>query len=130
MSKEILDSNPQFKSKSEISVYVDKKINGVSYSEIRKELSEKGYSDDNVSAMIKEIDDIVLKEEFNSSISKRFPIHKIAGLILITLGVVLILVFQGIGIIQGALVLSGLVMFASGSRFRKKPNPRSRKFNR
>lgn len=130
MKEKLIDSNLQFKKKDEISIYVEKKVNGVSYSEIRKELSDKGFKNEQISLMIKEIDEIVLTKEFNQSITSKIPFQKYAGLFFIGLAIIISIIVGGIGLIQLILLLSGLAIYASGSRFKMKPNPRSRKFGR
>ncbi|MCG8702467.1 MAG: hypothetical protein MI922_30740 [Bacteroidales bacterium] len=50
-----------------IGYYFQKKVNGTSFSEIRKELSNKGYEEQDIKKIIREIDDRVIQNDLTES---------------------------------------------------------------
>jgi hypothetical protein len=70
-----------------ITDYIDQKSKGKSYSEIRSELKSKGISKEEISEIIKEIDDTILKGQHIKSKKKYGQVLYILGVTLIVYGI-------------------------------------------
>ncbi len=93
----------------EINLCVKRKLNGEDFSTLRKELLSKGYPEEKVASMMREIEDRVV----HSYQPRKMRVHPkmIAGLVLGIIGLTLFAI--GInGILSFILVFSGIAMIA------------------
>ena len=71
-----------------INHYIDQKNNGRSYSEIRKELSNEGYTPEEISDLIHDIDEEILQKQHIKTKKKYGQVLYLLGIALITYGIV------------------------------------------
>ncbi len=73
----------------EIRELVDAKLEGASYSEIRSRLSDQGFSDEEIHAAIRKVDERVLREEMEGSARRKAGNWYWAGVALAGAGLLL-----------------------------------------
>lgn len=110
----------------EILEYVERKRNGEDFSSIRKELISKGYSDEKVASMMRDIEDAVMA----SYETKKMRLHPriIVGFITAFIGITLIAIGFN-GIIPFIVTFTGVAMIAVRPQ-RKGGNIERSKWNR
>lgn len=94
----------------EILFYVERKRKGEDFSSIRKELISKGYSEDKVASMMREIEDLVI-ESYDKKAFRIRPMM-IGGFSLGMVGLTLI-IFGKTGILSFGLLFGGLTLLVS-----------------
>lgn len=80
---------------SRIETLVREKMGGKSYSTIRKELAEAGMSDEEISRLIRQVDDRVLSETVLQGSRKKVQHWYRTGLILAIAGLILAIAYNG-----------------------------------
>jgi hypothetical protein len=76
-------------SESYIEELVEQKLNGVSYTQIRSRLAEKGLSDEEIRSTIREVDEMVLRAEIEVGARERARSWYWIGLAIAVVGLVL-----------------------------------------
>ncbi len=71
-----------------IKEYLQKRRDGMDYSEIRKELHEKQYEYSDIKKIVQQIDDTILEEEFEKSKNKTSKIMRTGGWVLLIIGTI------------------------------------------
>lgn len=116
-----------------IDYYYNQKLQGRYFSDIRKELFNKGLSEQEVAAIINEVDQQVLQHEMNKTKLKikqqmlyLSVVFLVLGLILFSLGYLKIFIVSRFMLISAMLVTIGLIMliysmfFSMRQRYTKK----------
>ena len=116
-----------------IDYYYNQKLQGRYFSDIRKELFNKGLSEQEVAAIINEVDQQVLQHEMNKTKLKITQqmlylsvVFLVLGLILFSLGYLKIFIVSRFMLISAMLVTIGLIMliysmfFSMRQRYTKK----------
>ncbi len=73
-----------------INNYLEKKRAGMDYTQIRKELHDRKFSDPDVKKIIQEIDNTILQEEFEKPDKKTSEKMRFAGWLFIAIGLIFI----------------------------------------
>ncbi len=68
--------------------FLQKKRDGVDYTQIRKELRDKGVDDNDIKKIVQEIDDIIIKEELSKTTESTTKKMQIGGWLFTITGVV------------------------------------------
>lgn len=76
--------------RQDIEYYASKKQNGIDFSEIRKELETKGYSNQEISNLIREVDKIILEGHSKTNSTNKNGSIKLIGYLLMGVGGILI----------------------------------------
>ena len=71
-----------------IKEYLQKRRDGMDYSQIRKELHEKQYEDSDIKKIVQKIDDTIIEEEFEKTKSNTSKIMRVTGWIFIIFGTI------------------------------------------
>jgi hypothetical protein len=74
---------------SNIEELVEQKLNGVSYTQIRSQLAEKGLSDEEIKSIIREVDERVLRAEIEGGARERARSWYRIGLVIAVVGLIL-----------------------------------------
>lgn len=121
------------KRNADIACYVRSKQAGMSFSAIRKELEAKGYADDEITAMIKEIDDRVIDFALTrTSGSKARELRIIGMLVMLEGGIVTIATYFGFIELTGYYILAwgpivgGYLMILASRRIQRRGSKREK----
>ncbi len=74
-----------------INKYLEKKREGVDYTQIRKELRERKFNDTDIKKIVQEIDNIILLDEFQKTDKKTGEKMRLGGWLLTAVGIIFIL---------------------------------------
>ncbi len=107
---------------------VQRKLNGESYSLIREELAEKGFTENEIRNLIRQVDERVLKGEIEQGALERGKTWYRAGMALAVIGLLLTLGSNAGWILKGiprwivyAPFFAGILLIYYGKWLRKKP---------
>lgn len=120
----------QYSLNSVIEEYTLKKKKGMEFSKIRKELLEKNIDEDDVSYIIRCIDDNILNEELAGSGRRRMNEMKLIGFFLLTGGLcITLLTYTGIIDLKGHFILmygpviGGFLLIRASGNVKKQNKP-------
>ncbi len=121
-----------------INSYLEKKREGMDYTQIRKELRNKKINDADIKKIIQEIDNIILQEEFEKPSKKTGEKMRFGGWLFTAIGIIFILgqytkipfFYENYLLSYGSLLVGITLLFYGYFKNKKKRDKKTEEFKR